>query len=122
MENQRTLLYLSLAMLLFLLWSSWQNDYGPQPVATTGETATQTASSDSSAITTDVPGAVKPAANDMPIADVKGMPSMSAIVEKAGRQIIRVSTDKLNVEIDTRGGDFKVVKLLMLQYKSVSLE
>ena len=110
MENQRTLLYISLAMILFLLWSSWQQDYGPQPVPTQ---SSEVASSDSSDIITDVPGAAKPnAINDMPVADTKGMPSMSAIPEKASQQRIHVQTDKLKVEIDNRGGDIKVVKLL----------
>ncbi|MCK4709427.1 MAG: membrane protein insertase YidC, partial [Gammaproteobacteria bacterium] len=103
MENQRTLLYISLAMILFLLWSSWQQDYGPQPVQTQ---SSESASTDSSNIAMDVPGAAKPTStNDMPVAE--GMPSMSAIPEKAGQQRIHVVTDKLIVEIDTLGGDIK---------------
>ena len=108
MENQRTLLYISLAMLLFLLWGSWQQDYGPQPVEAPAE---QTAS-DSSKIPTDVPGAAKPKAADMPTADMQGMPEMVAMPEKAAQQRIQVKTDKLIVEIDSRGGDFSVVKLI----------
>lgn len=109
MENQRTLLYISLAMLLFLVWGSWQQDYGPQPVETTSE---QMASSDSASIATDIPGAAKPLANDLPAIDNKSMPSVAAMPKLAAQQTINVTTDKLKVEIDSRGGDIKVVKLL----------
>ena len=113
MENQRTLLYISLAMILFLLWSSWQQDYGPQPVQTTAsESSNQAASVASSNNIADVPGAAVPTPNiaDAPVAE--GMPSMSAIPEKPSQQRIHVTTDKLIVEIDTQGGDIKVVKLI----------
>jgi len=116
MENQRTLLYISFAMILFLLWSSWQQDYGPQPVQTTEQSS---ASESSSIATDDMPGAVAPttAKNDMPMADKvvdsQGkMPEMKAIPEKASRQAIHVLTDKLDIIIDTRGGDIRSVKLL----------
>lgn len=119
MENQRTLLYISLAMLVFLLWGSWQQDYGPQPVATTGENISeQHEVLDSSAIATDVPGAAKPMSSDMPMADSKDMPSMSATPTSSGQQRIHVSTDMINVEIDSRGGDIKVVKLLHYPQKA----
>jgi len=112
MENQRTLLYISFAMILFLLWSSWQQDYGPQPVQTTEQTST----SESSTITADdMPGAVAPSMpkNDMPMADNQGkLPEMKAMPEKAARQAIHVLTDKLDIIIDTRGGDVRSVKLL----------
>lgn len=121
MENQRTLLYISLAMLLFLVWGSWQQDYGPQPVETAME---QTASNDSVAIDTDIPGAAKPSSsNDMPSAVVdKSMPSVGATPKQTSQQTIQVTTDKLMVEIDSRGGDFKVVKLLDYAQSSESDE
>ncbi|MDH5391842.1 MAG: membrane protein insertase YidC [Gammaproteobacteria bacterium] len=113
MENQRTLLYISLAMLLFLLWGSWQQDYGPQPEQAISN---QSTAKDASTIASDVPGAAKPVADDMPAAmpmpDSKGMPEMSALAAKAEQQRVTVTTDKLIVEIDTRGGDFSVVKLI----------
>ena len=115
MENQRTLLYISLAMLLFLLWGSWQQDYGPQPVQTTEQT-----SKNSSEIASDIPGAANSTANNMaadipmaaPMLDKDGMPVMSAIPDQAAQRRIHVKTDKLDVEIDTRGGDISVLKLL----------
>ena len=112
MENQRTLLYISLAMLLFLLWGSWQQDYGPQPVEVAGDTTTQTSAPDSSMMSTDVPGAAKPSSNDMPVADNKNMPSVAAMPAASAQQVVHVTTDKLLVEIDSRGGDIKVVKLI----------
>ncbi|MDH5517028.1 MAG: membrane protein insertase YidC [Gammaproteobacteria bacterium] len=112
MENQRTLLYISLAMLLFLLWGSWQQDYGPQPEQVISKPS---ASNESSAIADDIPGAAKPPATDLPAAvpmtDSKGMPIMSAIADKPGQQRIHIETDKLIVELDSRGGNFSVVKL-----------
>ncbi|SVB26402.1 uncharacterized protein METZ01_LOCUS179256, partial [marine metagenome] len=32
MESQRSFLIIGLALVSFLLWQSWQKDYGPQPV------------------------------------------------------------------------------------------
>ncbi|MDH5425365.1 MAG: membrane protein insertase YidC [Gammaproteobacteria bacterium] len=109
MENQRTLLYISLAMLLFILWGNWQQDYGPKPVATT---TAPTTVADSPAMAVDVPGAAKQISDDVPAIDNKAMPSMAAIPAPAGQQRIHVTTDILQIEIDSRGGDIKVVKLL----------
>jgi len=106
--NNRTLLYVSLAMIAFLMWGQWQQDYGPQPVAPVAETATQ---SGDSSMATDVPGAAA-VTSDMPEADSKAMAVMQAAPEKAAQQLISVKTDKFKVQIDTRGGTVKVVKLL----------
>lgn len=112
MENQRTLLYISLAMLVFLLWGSWQQDYAPQPVEAVSTEQTMMNAPD--VMATDVPGAAKPSSiNDMPSAVVdKSMPSVSATPKQAEQAVIYVTTDKLKVEIDSRGGDIKVVRLL----------
>ena len=111
MENQRTLLYVSLAMVLFLVWSSWQQDYGPQPVQSTEQSSTTESSSQAS---NDLPGAVTAEApkNDIPGAERSSMPEMKAMPETTSRQAIHVLTDKLEVLIDSRGGDIKSVKLL----------
>jgi YidC/Oxa1 family membrane protein insertase len=40
MDNQRLILFVALSLVILLLWQSWQEDYGPQPGATTAPTET----------------------------------------------------------------------------------
>jgi YidC/Oxa1 family membrane protein insertase len=94
MENQRLLLYFTLFFVAYLLWAEWQMDYGPKPEATVAETV-QTQQQEE----TEVPAAaVTP--DDTTIADSKTAPLTTS-------QRINVITDVLDIEIDTRGGDFK---------------
>lgn len=106
MENQRTLLYISFFMVLFLLWTSWQQDYGPKP-----EPAAV-----SEVIDKSVPGAtsVPEATNDIPqaTASAPAISSVAAMPDSTPQHsLVTVTTDKLIVEIDTKGGDFRSIKL-----------
>ncbi|MDH5472715.1 MAG: membrane protein insertase YidC [Gammaproteobacteria bacterium] len=101
MENQRTLLYLSLFFMLFLIWQAWQQDYGPRPVAiepVTGQT--------------EVPGSQPVAANDIPetvaLAEDRSVPNIAVAT---GSRTVHVITDVFDIEIDTRGGDIRKLNL-----------
>jgi YidC/Oxa1 family membrane protein insertase len=94
MDNIRPVLYISLALVLFLIYQAWQRDYGPQPEpapVTTEEVA-------------DMPEVVRPA--DLPEAPVTEAVDIPVDAEpEPERARIRVVTDVLDIEIDTRGGD-----------------
>lgn len=109
MDKLRTLLYISLALVVFMLWQEWQRDYGT-PAQTTAaptspETATEQLTSNADA---DVP--VAPAVSS-------DAPSLQPVVSKGKR--IKVETDVFTIEIDTQGGD---IRLVDLKNYSISVE
>ena len=95
MENQRTLLYITFFFLLFLIWQAWEQDYGPKPapVATTSEPASAPAASVNVNQINDTPAAAPVAAA---VPEAQSLP--------ATRQSVRVVTDVMDLQIDTRGG------------------
>ena len=98
MDFQRLLLFIALAFVLMLLWQAWQEDYG-RPA--------QTAAQQAGSPAVDAPSDL-PAAPQGPGAAPEA-PAAGPVLESAGR--IRVATDVLEAEIDTRGGDLRRVAL-----------
>jgi YidC/Oxa1 family membrane protein insertase len=101
MQNQRLLLYFTLFFIVYLLWAEWQMDYGPKPAIQPESAAVTTDQQTAPDITT--PDAVPEAAS------VPGETVLVADTQEAATdsQRIRVITDVLDVEIDTRGGDIR---------------
>ena len=99
MDNQRVLLYAALGFILLILWQNWQIQSNPQLVQGTEQTIT----GGTTGVATDgsVPGVVSEAS--------PGSPQNGASLEVG--QKIRVETDLLHVEIDTRGGTLSHVAL-----------
>lgn len=103
MDNQRILLYAALGFLLLIIYQNWQMQYGPnagqyqQP---------QTAQQNSS-----VPAASSGTAPDMPEGVKIAAPGAPQIQSGSDSQKITVTTDVLEVEVDTRGGTVSVVRL-----------
>ncbi len=111
MDNQRLLLFVALSFVMLLMWDAWQE----------GNNAPQQA-----AITADASSAVPDAPKDLPAAPVAGTdaPSLSAspaasdgpalsVAEPLPKgERILITTDKLEVIIDTHGGDIREVDLL----------
>ncbi|MCF7968596.1 MAG: membrane protein insertase YidC [Methylococcaceae bacterium] len=98
MDNARFVLIVFFFFLSIMLYQQWQADYGPKPAASSSQAG------------------VSPAANpDVPVsADSAGSPeSTSAQTENLiSRQRILVKTDVLRMEIDTEGGDIRLLELL----------
>ncbi len=99
MANIRFVLFILLAFLCFSLWQQWQIDYGPQlPQATaSGVPAT-------------------PAAKDLPetaatIDDVVRKEPVRPEVTKATGERVTVKTDVFDIQIDTLGGDLRILDL-----------
>lgn len=95
MDSQRSFLIIALAIVSFFLWQEWQKDYGPQPVVATQQVTQNQAADDS------------PASLQLGAADTPATVTNPA----TNSQRIKVATDTLLVEIDTRGGDIVHVQL-----------
>ncbi|MGH8503001.1 MAG: membrane protein insertase YidC [Gammaproteobacteria bacterium] len=100
MDSQRVLLYFSLVLVLYLIWSAWQRDYAPQPAPQAPALSRGLPADDKARETTpDVPQAPV-----MPnVAGQRSAPREEAPESRP----IRVVTDVLDIQIDTRGGDIR---------------
>ena len=103
MENQKTLLYFTLFFIIYLLWAEWQKDYGPQPVTPVAVESTQ---QESIAIDSSVPVAAPVVASGE-----KTVIQASSASTTDSNQSIKIITDVLDIELDTRGGDIRKVVL-----------
>lgn len=104
MDNQRFFLIAALALVGFLIYQAWMEDYGPRPTAppAVSEGTPADAPGDVPAVVAPEGGAV-PAAAEAPPQDTVGR-------ETAPR--IRVRTDVLDVAISLRGGTLQSARLL----------
>ncbi|MCL1151953.1 membrane protein insertase YidC [Shewanella ulleungensis] len=93
MESQRNILLIGLLFVSYLMWTQWQTDKAPQPVAQ--QTVTQTNAST-------INGA------DVPEADSTGMP----VDLPATKNLITVNTDQLDIKISPVGGDIVYAALV----------
>lgn len=103
MDNQRTFLFIALALVMMMLWQAWQKDYGPQlpPPQTTQLDDTQIPSVTNDSL-----------AQDLPSTDsLSSVPTNIAQVQPSAKSI-QVITDVFELEIDTRGGTIRKIDLL----------
>jgi YidC/Oxa1 family membrane protein insertase len=117
MDNVKLFLTMGLIFLGLLLYQAWQEDYAPkphQPGFQTGTTPT-TANQNSDVPTINIPAPVPNTiveASTLP--NTVGIPTpptqQGSILDSRGR--IKVNTDLLNIEIDTLGGDVRLIDLL----------
>jgi len=104
MESQRSFLIIGLALVSFLLWQSWQKDYGPQPVVPVEQQPTQETSQG-------VPSFNENGSEDVPSSD--SVPAAQPIAAaQSSNRIIEVKTDTLDLRIDLLGGDVVSADLL----------
>jgi YidC/Oxa1 family membrane protein insertase len=102
MEFQRILLYIALGFTLLMMWQAWQRDYGPVPPPSFVE---------------DDPVAAVTSDNQLEIPGISELPSAATpsvsrpqLIDRGER--IEVLTDLFRAEIDTLGGDLRLVDLL----------
>ncbi|HHJ38086.1 MAG: membrane protein insertase YidC [Methylothermaceae bacteria B42] len=107
MDNLRFLLFILFVFLGYMLWSAWQQDYGPRPPALQQQTAGAQ------------PVGAPPAPDGTPevaatAATEEGTApqATAAVPTRASPGRIVVRTDVVRAEIDLLGGDIKVVDLL----------
>ena len=111
MEQQRLFLTIGLFFLFYLAYDAWQLEFAPKPAAVP-YTETATRSTPSADVPVGAEGTSNqaiPQSTDAVPLSVSSMPEAKAI-EQAQR--IYIETDVLRVEIDSRGGDVRVVDLI----------
>ncbi|MDR3387792.1 MAG: membrane protein insertase YidC [Rudaea sp.] len=109
MSSTRSFLFAAFALVGFLLWQAWQQDYGPQPSASIEAAANVTAPADPK------PGAAASAQQDVPQpvgAPVTVAAPAAAAPAAPAAALIQVQTDLLRLSIDTRGGAIVQTDLL----------
>ncbi len=94
MGNHRVLLYFTLFFIVYMIWAQWQIAYGPKSEVVAGSNVTNQIKSENGIV---------PEAASLPT-------SQSSVVaiekeEVVNSKRIKVVTDILDVEIDTKGGD-----------------
>ena len=107
MDQQRPLLYLTLAFFGYMIWAAWQQDHAPKILPPTSST------------TSNIPSATS-AANNTSTADIPQSldsgttattaPQNNTTIAGAG-SIITVKTNTLHVQINTQGGEIQQVEL-----------
>ncbi|MBI5613212.1 MAG: membrane protein insertase YidC [Gammaproteobacteria bacterium] len=99
MDNQRLILFVALSVIILLLWQAWEQERQVRAPQTPTETAVQR----------EIP---------QPPSEQRGAQTKAAEAPKAGAEILErgervlVTTDLLRAEIDTHGGDLRVLSLL----------
>src|SRR5699024_769097 len=113
MDNIRFALLCALGALAFLLYQAWQADYGTNPPAQSQvQTSTDTGQG-SDVPATDTASAAAAAGSGTATGMAVSVKAAAGGSDKelTEGKIILVVTDKLNVSIDTRGGDLRLVEL-----------
>lgn len=109
MENQRIFLWAGLAFVLYLNYQAWVTDYAPAPAppsVTSEETIAQPPAEPAAELPALPQREVEPQAED------EAIPTLTPSVPTG--ETIRVRTDVLDLEIDTRGGE--LVRAIALDY------
>jgi len=103
MDNSRLFLYAALAFVALLIWEQWKADYGPKPTPVVEQQQAPITSG-----STDIDDI-----NDLPDSAVSAIPAGITNNDKSapGGQLISVETDLFDIQIDTRGGVIKSIKL-----------
>ncbi len=109
MGNHRVLLYFTLFFIIYMIWAQWQMDYAPKPAP--GAVGQSTQKNGESITTEDIPQAVTTEGGQIVSPAAKEITSSS--------EHIKVVTDVLDVEIDTKGGD--ILRVVLRNY-SVSAD
>jgi len=106
MDNIRFVLVMAMLMISYMLWESWQIDYGPKPQAIV---------SDKPVVT----GAQGLAASDQTGGQVSADQNSNAAIAIAtvADKIITVKTDVFTVEIDTNGGTVRNLDLVQYPHE-----
>jgi len=113
MDNQRLLIWATFALLAWMTYTAWMQDYGPKPVVVAPQASDQstTGAPLDADIATDLPefGAAEESALTPPGAE----PAAPAIeAASANAPVVTVLTDVFKVEISTEGGTVQSAVLL----------
>ncbi len=113
MDNQRLFLLVALALVMLLIWTNWQQDYGPRAPA-----ITQSQSQSGEAPTASTPARpAAPGVDDSGVERSNGRDPQASTAETAQRvdstiDTVRVTTDVFAIEIPLVGGNIRRADLL----------
>jgi YidC/Oxa1 family membrane protein insertase len=108
MDNQRLVLFIALSLVILMIFTTWQAENQPPPSAVVESSSPGVATESGTTISADTPTAI-PAIQDS-TATPKMVAAPTSEPSTKG-QIITVSTDMLNLEINTVGGEISRVSL-----------
>ncbi len=108
MEQQRLILFIALSLVLFLIWDAWQREFSPPPPVSTSASPAESRHDSTSAAGTG--SAEVPATETRTRAVPAAAPQAESALVKQDQRI-RVETDVYRIEIDTVGGDLRIVDL-----------
>ncbi len=103
MDNQRLLIWAFFLLMCWMTWTTWQADYGPQPVQPAAATTDEII---------DAP-ADQAAENDLPVigeadaGDIAAAEHAQVAEAAESAPVITVSTDVFDIEISTTGGTLR---------------
>ena len=106
-DQKRTLLYVALMAITFFLWQAWQKDYPVQNTATANSTASMEGSASLPPLAAQQQAAQLGSASQVPTATK----ILSTSLTTPAADLISVTTDTINVQIDPRGGNLVQLKL-----------
>jgi len=113
MDNQRLILFIALSFVSLMLFQAWEQDYGQDSGQPTTPAAVSQPQGDGPAPIEASPSAGTAEAPNAPVTQQATGPAVSGVDNKIeSRERITVRTDLLRVELDTLGGDIRVVDLL----------
>jgi len=110
MNQTRTFLMFALLAVAYFLFMAWEKDYAPPPVAAVASAASTGTQADGS-----VPLATTDATAGTPAATPGVVPATAT--NQTTSQLVTISTDVLNLTVDTRGGS--LVHADLLDYPSL---
>jgi YidC/Oxa1 family membrane protein insertase len=106
MKDKKVILYVLLGMIVFALWNAWQKDYYEEP-----QTQQNTA------IVDNIPGVPVIPATTKEAVVASASPLTITVAQIPESRLIKVSTDVLDLAIDTVGGN--IVSASLLKYPNV---
>ncbi|KAA0873766.1 membrane protein insertase YidC [Nitrincola tapanii] len=113
MDVQRVILISALALITYLVFLQWNKDYGQPPVPEYQEVTSAYTSQNLSELPTASERSVNP---DLPSIDQADTPASMQENQGVQAQLIQVTTDVLDLVIDTQGGD--IIRTALLQHKA----
>lgn len=115
MENQRVLLLLGIAFLSFMLFQRWEetqaNLIAQQTQQAQGIKAGTTDPTPAEPSGDDAPAASSSGSDDAPVAS-SGSDAPTMVAAPSSAQRVKVTTDVYEIQLDTKGGDLRELKLL----------
>lgn len=100
MDNMRLFLFGGLALVLMMIYQAWQRDYGPQP-----QPVVETTAPISESVSPGMTGAVPDVQIAAPAVDNAAPTAVPQTIEAVTAPTIKITTDLLDVEVGTQGGD-----------------